>query len=1229
MASNIFKELEKGSYTGLKRSLSLFPVSVNLKNSAGLTPLHIASHQGQAAFVKELLVHGAQHDTPDTRGNIPLHLAAEQGSVEAVVELLAGRKASVKAKNKDGQTPLHVAVLCGHKAVVAKLLETGVHAEGLKDKAGNTPLSLVDPDDAEMQQIFVDIRPLGPTASINQGVSALLGARGPDATPGGHRAASTSAGGTPISSHSGRITASQLQSFSSGGAPAGTPATPPPRGAAAGSSGGGGRTPPIGGGRTPPPAPAHTQSGAVTSRLPRSATASPGQSGGGAAPEQLQKHEVAIQSLKEGLRAATERLGALDACTAAQLECAGQVEKALAACGNHGRSILDLEARVAFQEDRGRDTRSRLERLEDGERGRQDSVKRLTDEQRGLQSQLQRLADQVTASGQAQRHASSADAASHLQGQAQLQAELAVLRAQMDQLAPALALATSASAEVRTLAARVDVMQQQMQMQQPAQAQALVGGNLVVEQQLLQMQAQIQLLQLPVANLTQQCADMSGRMAGFTDWQQQARADLAKLAEAATAAAAQLEDEGMARSHISERVNETLGVAMRSLEEVNGRLDMLCQDYQERQREKQQQAAVPASPSPPPGPPAVPGTPQSASQRTSGAGDAGLGLGLFGGPPSRNLTGPPSLGGMARDSVAQTELRSELESLKSLVSDIRKEVVTEGGSLRREWQRAFSDMQSRYGEQNNELRAREANIAKLREAALVEEAERRAASGVEDKFAARLGKLETSVEYLTHRLEVLEEQVSSVVTTLAGSTSPVLPQSPSRIAAAWAALRGGQPSARSGPGPVSENHIGFVDAASDLAAATVAVAAASAAPASARIRASPKTGRCWSTGGPALAGAPGEVTVESDGGCLRRRNPLFGVKDSTPAGSVGGEGVASAREACLARDASEYELGPDEWWRAAEAEPPEVLEAAAVPAASAAAGQPPSAQGTGGVAGLSLPLQPDIAEAEAKATAEAVAARQGAASAPQLPVMCAASGVDDAGAVDTAAQRPPAEAAAAAAAVVDRSPARAGQSGPAGFTQRPHEATLPGPEVIPPPVAREALLSARGRALPPMHAAQRDVGAGLLDPASVALGPQLLTPMANALLAPSVDIQRLAAAAAAAQQQQQLLLQHQQQYLHPVQQQPFLTGQQQMQQQQQPALQLWGGQQQQPLAGQAGSLPLGVGFPSASCTGGAPVPGRPAAASADGQGERQASGSGGGGRPARKEPPLCLFCPMQ
>ncbi|KXZ55687.1 hypothetical protein GPECTOR_2g1237 [Gonium pectorale] len=104
---------------------------------------------------------------------------------------------------------------------------------------------------------------------------------------------------------------------------------------------------------------------------------------------------------------------------------------------------------------------------------------------------------------------------------------------------------------------------------------------------------------------------------------------------------------------------------------------------------------------------------------------------------------------MAREAASQVELRTELEALKNLVADVRKEMVSEGGSLRREWQRAFSDMQARYQEQTGELQRREANIKGLREAALVEEAERRATVNFEEKVFNRLTKLETGLEYLT------------------------------------------------------------------------------------------------------------------------------------------------------------------------------------------------------------------------------------------------------------------------------------------------------------------------------------------------------------------------------------------------------------------------------------------------------------------------------------------------
>lgn len=62
-----------------------------------------------------------------------------------------------------------------------------------------------------------------------------------------------------------------------------------------------------------------------------------------------------------------------------------------------------------------------------------------------------------------------------------LHTELASLRAQVDQLAPALAVATAASAEARAVSSRLDAVQQQH----------AAGGSIVLEQQVVQLQAQV------------------------------------------------------------------------------------------------------------------------------------------------------------------------------------------------------------------------------------------------------------------------------------------------------------------------------------------------------------------------------------------------------------------------------------------------------------------------------------------------------------------------------------------------------------------------------------------------------------------------------------------------------------------------------------------------------------------------------------------------------------------
>jgi hypothetical protein len=51
--------------------------------------------------------------------------------------------------------------------------------------------------------------------------------------------------------------------------------------------------------------------------------------------------------------------------------CFAQLERTLELTGKHNRALSELEERVGFAEERGKDTRGRLERLEDGERSLQ------------------------------------------------------------------------------------------------------------------------------------------------------------------------------------------------------------------------------------------------------------------------------------------------------------------------------------------------------------------------------------------------------------------------------------------------------------------------------------------------------------------------------------------------------------------------------------------------------------------------------------------------------------------------------------------------------------------------------------------------------------------------------------------------------------------------------------------------------------------------------------------
>ncbi len=107
----------------------------NIANRYGVTPLMLASANGDDAFVSLLLKAGADPNKTSLEGEAPIMLAARTGKLDCIESLLGQGADPNATESWEGQTALMWAAAEGHATVARRLLEAGADA-GSRSKAG-------------------------------------------------------------------------------------------------------------------------------------------------------------------------------------------------------------------------------------------------------------------------------------------------------------------------------------------------------------------------------------------------------------------------------------------------------------------------------------------------------------------------------------------------------------------------------------------------------------------------------------------------------------------------------------------------------------------------------------------------------------------------------------------------------------------------------------------------------------------------------------------------------------------------------------------------------------------------------------------------------------------------------------------------------------------------------------------------------------------------------------
>lgn len=137
-------------------------MTVDMRDGAGQTALHIAAYKGTPKTIHFLLDRGADIHARDKRGGTPLHWAAIKGGVDNV-EALLERGAKINARDKSDATPLHWAVSGIGLLDVVRFVTVSYllnnHADAnLRDDTGKTALDIArNRDDKVMIRLLSEV----------------------------------------------------------------------------------------------------------------------------------------------------------------------------------------------------------------------------------------------------------------------------------------------------------------------------------------------------------------------------------------------------------------------------------------------------------------------------------------------------------------------------------------------------------------------------------------------------------------------------------------------------------------------------------------------------------------------------------------------------------------------------------------------------------------------------------------------------------------------------------------------------------------------------------------------------------------------------------------------------------------------------------------------------------------------------------------------------------------